>query len=258
MTIKKVALVLAGRTKESTSSVDLYNLLDIFMNNFGVEKINSFEPLIHIESLGSQKYVSPKFTKNDKQLFLSREDGFIDVIELNEKRELIKQKQFHEKIIMDFDLCSNEDFLLTASIDGTSKIIDMKSFEVIKSFHPLNPTRNINACKFSPLMEGTNFNDFLDCSKNRFNAVIAGGQDSRNVTTTNAKEGGFDLEFINFLTGQEVGSLKGHFGPVNALAFSPNGKILASGAEDATVRIHKIDSDYFETVSQETKLNKSP
>ena len=75
--------------------------------------------------------------------------------------------------------------------------------------------------------------------------VIAGGQESRSVTSTNAKEGGFDLEFINFNSGESIASIKGHFGPVNTIAFSENGKLLASGADDSTVRIHRINDDIF-------------
>jgi len=223
------------------------------MNNYGVDTIKSFEPLIHLESQSSQKYVTPKFSRNDKQIYLSREDGYIDIVELNGKAELVKSKQIHEKIIMDFDVSSNEDFLITSCLDGTSKVVELKSLEVIKTFQPQNPTRNINACKFYPLFDGTSIDKYKDSNKLSYNAVIAGGQDCRNVTTTNAKEGGFDLEFVNIITGQEVGSLKDHFGPVNTLTFSPNGKLAASGAEDATVRIYKMDCDYFSTLNPDKK-----
>jgi len=236
---KKVVLVLAGRTKESSSSVNIYNLLDIFMNNFGKETITTFDPLLRIDSLPNQKYVSSKFSKDDSYLYLSREDGTIEIMSIKDAK-MVKQKKFHDGIITDIDISSDEQFMITSSIDGYSKIIDLNTFEVVKSFHPENPTRNINACKFSPLGHK---------STDGFNAVVAGGQDSRNVTTTNAKEGGFDLEFFNVNTGKIVGSIKGHFGPVNTLAFSPSSKFMASGAEDATVRVQKIESNYFDNLS---------
>ena len=74
-------------------------------------------------------------------------------------------------------------------------------------------------------------------------AITSGGQDSRFVTTTNQKEGGFDIILYNAMNGEELASFLDHFGPVNALAV--NGNTLASGAEDATVRLHKIDHYLF-------------
>jgi len=46
--------------------------------------------------------------------------------------------------------------------------------------------------------------------------------------------------------GEEMGCLeKIHFGPVNAVAFSGNGKAVASGGEDTSVKLHHIPDDLF-------------
>jgi len=36
-----------------------------------------------------------------------------------------------------------------------------------------------------------------------------------------------------------------HFGPVNSVAFSGNGKAVASGGEDTSVKLHHIPDDLF-------------
>ena len=91
--------------------------------------------------------------------------------------------------------------------------------------------------------------------------VIGGGQDARDVTTTAARDGKFDARFFHMLLEEEFGRVKGHFGPINTLAFHPDGKsycsgnycfaiavdnsINFSGAEDGFIRAHKFDRDYL-------------
>ena len=59
--------------------------------------------------------------------------------------------------------------------------------------------------------------------------VIGGGQDARDVTTTAARDGKFDARFFHMLLEEEFGRVKGHFGPINTLAFHPDGKSYCSG-----------------------------
>ena len=44
---------------------------------------------------------------------------------------------------------------------------------------------------------------------------------------------------------EEIGKVKGHFGPINTLAFHPSGKGYTSGGEDGYIRIHDFDPSYF-------------
>jgi len=43
-------------------------------------------------------------------------------------------------------------------------------------------------------------------------------------------------------TGQALGSLEGHTGCVTSIAFSPDGALLASGADDRTVRLWDVEA----------------
>lgn len=65
------------------------------------------------------------------------------------------------------------------------------------------------------------------------------------VTTTSAESGKFESRFFHLVFEEEFARLPGHFGPIQSLAFHPDGKSYASGAEDGYVRIQSFDPDYF-------------
>lgn len=66
-----------------------------------------------------------------------------------------------------------------------------------------------------------------------------------NVTTTSSRAGKFEARFYDLVYEEEVGRVKGHFGPINTLAYHPSGTGFASGAEDGYVRVHQFDPDYY-------------
>lgn len=61
------------------------------------------------------------------------------------------------------------------------------------------------------------------------------------VTTTSAKAGGFEARFYHKIFTEEFGNVRGHFGPINSVAFSPDGRSFVTGGEDGYVRIHHFD-----------------
>ena len=84
------------------------------------------------------------------------------------------------------------------------------------------------------------------------------------VTQTSSKVGHFEVDFFHMVYMDYMGSVKGHFGPVNTLAFNPDGKRFlfflvfvnlftifffffsySSGSEDGYVRVHHFDKEYF-------------
>ncbi|KAM0929166.1 hypothetical protein ACQ4PT_001796 [Festuca glaucescens] len=85
----------------------------------------------------------------------------------------------------------------------------------------------------------------VDISPTLDHVVIGGGQDAMNVTMTDRRAGKFEAKFFHKILQEEIGGVKGHFGPINALAFNPDGRSFSSGGEDGYVRLHHFDPEYF-------------
>eukprot|EP01035_Chromulina_nebulosa_P017558 gene17558-23122_t len=115
----------------------------------------------------------------------------------------------------------------TASKDSTAKILDPRSLDIIKSYKSDRP---LNGAVISPTHP---------------HVIIGGGQDAQSVTTTSASQGKFESIFHHMVYGDEFGKVKGHFGPINALAIHPFGESYASGSEDGYVRLHIFDKSYL-------------
>ncbi len=215
------------------------------------------------------KYVHAKFAIMNKSLVVSREDGFLELINFMNGK-IITQSKFHDDIILDFDVNPAKGLILTASRDGTACVINLDTFQVVNKFHPQNPTRNLNTCRLAiipnpnytlnksddkseqvfkvsvdGIFDGNGANTSIsNTRKEIIVAIVSGGQDSKLVTTTNQKEGGFEIIIYDVLEGTEVANFITHFGPVNTLAVS-SCNMLASGAEDATVRLYKLENYLF-------------
>jgi translation initiation factor 3 subunit I len=106
---------------------------------------------------------------------------------------------------------------ISASSDNTAKLFDTISFELLKTYRSGEP---VNSAFISPL-------------KNHI--VLGGGTSSSLVTTTAARNAYFEARFFHMVYEEEIGTVKGHFGPIHALAFSPDGKSFVSGGEDGFV-----------------------
>ena len=65
-------------------------------------------------------------------------------------------------------------------------------------------------------------NDILVATLN-LQVVLGGGQEAMDVTTTSTKIGKFDARFFHLVFEEEFGRVKGHFGPINSVAFHPDG-----------------------------------
>lgn len=142
--------------------------------------------------------------------------------------EYLQSLDLHTKSITDIQFSPDRTYFITSSRDSVSKIVDVTTFKVLKTYEADCP---LNSACVTPLKE------FV---------ILGGGQDAKDVTTTSAREGKFEARFYHKIFQDEIGRVKGHFGPLNYVAISPQGTSYASGGEDGFVRLHHFDKSYFD------------
>lgn len=166
-------------------------------------------------------------------IYLATMKGTIEVFSFP-AREKIQEIAVHNDKITSLKFSVDFSLLITSSKDGKAKILVTPSLEVVKTF---NSQRPLNSAVISPLMR--------DKEHVKYHALIGGGQDAREVTQTVAESGSFEVTFFNLIFESEVGSVKGHFGPVHSIDIHPQGRIFITGSEDGSVRVQKLDDAYF-------------
>eukprot|EP01137_Pigoraptor_chileana_P009917 Opistho-2@58845 len=163
----------------------------------------------------------------DRTIITGHENGTVSIWDASSGKRL-SYERVHEGQINDIQLYADSSMFITASKDNYAKLLDTESLEVMKTYKTERP---VNSAAISPI-------------KNH--VVLGGGQEARDVTTTSARVGKFDARFFHLVFEEEIGRVKGHFGPINTCAFHPDGKSYSSGGEDGYIRVHYFDEDYFD------------
>jgi FOG: WD40 repeat len=172
------------------------------------------------------KFTIARWGYLNKTIVAGHDDGTITIFDA-ETGEIIRKAKDHTSTIQDLQFSNDLSYFITASKDTNSFIYDYETLKILKKY----PTeRPVNSAAISPLKE---------------HIILGGGQDAMSVTTTSVTAGKFEVRFFHKIFQEEIGRVKGHFGPINTLAFHPSGKSFASGGEDGYIRIHHLDPDYF-------------
>lgn len=196
------------------------------INKEGDGTNQSKEPLYMFNPIGSKATVCA-FTLTPNVIITGHESGKVALFNVKSGEEIDNNERAHSDVVTDLQLSKDRAYCITSSKDKAARIHDTKNLMVIKTYNTETP---LNSASLAP---------------NRPYILLGGGQEAMNVTTTSARQGKFETRFWHKVFEEEIGRVKGHFGPINTIAVHPGGTSYASGGEDGFVRVHHFDDSYF-------------
>jgi len=216
---------LLGVTEKRMGHLGTIVVLDI---NVDVEAEQSDEKSLTIVCDESKATVAG-WSYLSKYIIAGHEDGSISQYDAK-TGDLLYNVPIHElnQPVVDLQWSQDRTYCITASKDKTSKLIAAKDLNVLKTYVADTP---LNSAAM------TYKKDFV---------ILGGGQAAMDVTTTSARQGKFEARFYHKIFEEEIGRVRGHFGPLNTVATDPTGKGYCSGGEDGYVRVHQFDKGYFD------------
>ncbi|CAR25790.1 hypothetical protein ZYGR_0A03590 [Zygosaccharomyces rouxii] len=168
------------------------------------------------------------WSSEGKYILVGHKDGSISKYDTTKNYEFCGSLPLHKGNVSDIQFSPDRSYFITSSRDSNSYIVDVDQLQVLKKYEADCP---LNSACITPLK------DFV---------ILGGGQAARDVTTTAAREGKFEARFYHKIFEEEVGRVRGHFGPLNCVAVNPQGTSYTSGAEDGFVRIHHFEKSYYD------------
>ncbi|KAE8382839.1 eukaryotic translation initiation factor 3 subunit I [Aspergillus bertholletiae] len=200
-------------------------VLDINYENLETQ---AEEPSLRITCTESKATVAG-WSYLGKYIIAGHEDGSVSQYD-GKTGEQLENVQAHEfdNLISDIQFSADRTYFITASKDKSAKLISSRNLAILKTYVADTP---LNSATITPKKEYV---------------ILGGGQAAMDVTTTSARQGKFEARFYHKVFEDEIGRVRGHFGPLNTVAVHPSGSAYASGGEDGYVRVHHFDKPYFD------------
>ncbi|RHY30158.1 hypothetical protein DYB32_004561 [Aphanomyces invadans] len=190
--------------------------------------VESSQPRLAITKHGHQGRVTGAYwTSLNDGIITTGEDGYVKLFN-PETGALITEAKVHNGVITNLAFNKTKTLGITSSKDNTAKLIDLETFEVLKTYETDRP---VNSASISPIKE---------------HVVLGGGQEAMSVTITAGRAGKFEARFFHQVFEEEFARVKGHFGPINSITFHPDGKSYTSGAEDGYNSAGTRSVDFFQ------------
>jgi WD40 repeat protein len=138
-----------------------------------------------------------KWTHLNEHLLVAFDSGMIRLYN-PETGDMEEEFRAHEKKINRLQFNLDKTMFITSSADFTARLYDAVNLEHLKTYKTDRPV-----------------NDAV-ISEHKDHILLGGGQEAMSVTTTSGKVGKFETRFFWLVYEEEFGTVKGHFGPINA------------------------------------------
>ncbi|EFC37372.1 predicted protein [Naegleria gruberi] len=172
------------------------------------------------------KITSAAWGPLNKTIICGFDDGTIRTFDAESGKQLGSTRE-HTHTVVRLSFSKDRMLFMSASTDKTAKLFESQTLELLKVYKHSDP---VNTAAISPIKR---------------HVILGGGTAAQDVTTTVKKQTYFDTHFFHQVFEEEIGTVRGHFGPIHFLAFSPDGKSYASGGEDGYVRLYQLDRQYL-------------
>jgi translation initiation factor 3 subunit I len=191
--------------------------------------------LLSIDEALPMKATKVKWGPYDESLVSIFEEGTVIIWDSTSGKQL-HLVSAHIQAVTSMNFSEDRMLMITSSKDMFAKLwaMDQGEPELIKTYKTDRP---LNDAAISPL--------YTNEKEPKYHIILGGGQDAKDVTTTAATSGKFEAMLWHMIFEEEIGSVKGHFGPMNCLAWFRDGRGFVTGGEDGYVRCHHFDNDYF-------------
>lgn len=160
-------------------------------------------------------------------IIAGHEDGSISQYDARTGERVYSVPAVHAGPVTDIQFAPDRTYCITASKDKTAKLHACYSLETFKTYVTDTPLNSAAICPSKPYV------------------LLGGGQAAMDVTTTATRQGKFEARLYHKIFEEEIGRVRGHFGPLNTVAVHPKGEGYCSGGEDGYVRLHWFDKPYF-------------
>lgn len=157
---------------------------------------------IDIPKMGGKR-INPtnvQWTSMNENILVAFDNGQIRLYDPS-TGDIVDEIQAHEKKINRIRFNRNKTLFITSSVDFTSKLYDPYDLKLLKTYKTDRPV-----------------NDAV-ISETKDHILLGGGQEAMSVTTTAGKVGKFETRFFHLVYEEEFGTVKGHFGPINARTY---------------------------------------
>jgi translation initiation factor 3 subunit I len=224
-------LTVTDQIRGFETEISVYKLTEDYRDQGSAKKA-----VVNIPGNSSYKITKALWGWHNETLITANSDGSIRVFNTERNKTTMNTLQAHKGPIMSIQFDKYKSTFITASKDGSAKLIDAHNLKIIKEYDTGRP---LNAASISPLMD---------------HVIVGGGEQADSVTHLSSNTSQFKVRFYHSIFCEELGSILGHFGPVNCLTFSPDGRSFTSGGEDGYAILHFFDESYFNRTDEVSQI----